>query len=45
MDSREIYWASDGFLPQVSLTIQKAVFRLAEFIARTTGVEKRLAKY
>jgi hypothetical protein len=32
-------------MPQVPLTIQKAVFRLAAFIARATGVEKRLAKY
>jgi hypothetical protein len=34
----------EGFMPQVPLTIQKAVFRLAAFIARATGVEK-LAKY
>jgi mannose-6-phosphate isomerase-like protein (cupin superfamily) len=36
---------SEGFLPRVPLAVQKAIFSLATFIARLTGVEKRLARY
>jgi hypothetical protein len=36
---------SEGFLPHVPLAVQKAFFRLAAFVARVTGIEKRLAMY
>jgi hypothetical protein len=36
---------SQGFVPGVPLPLQKAVLGVAAFIARVTGVEKKLKKY
>jgi mannose-6-phosphate isomerase-like protein (cupin superfamily) len=36
---------SQGFVPSVPLPLQKAVLGVAAFIARVTGVEKKLKKY
>ena len=36
---------SEGFLPRIPLTMQRAVFGAAALIARLTGTERRLTKY
>jgi mannose-6-phosphate isomerase-like protein (cupin superfamily) len=36
---------SEGFLPRVPLLLQKAILGLAAFVARVTGVDRRVAKY
>jgi hypothetical protein len=36
---------SEGYLPGVPLIIQKSVLALATFVARLSGVERRLRKY
>jgi mannose-6-phosphate isomerase-like protein (cupin superfamily) len=36
---------SEGFLPRVPLIVQKAVLGVAAFVARITGIEKRLRRY
>ena len=36
---------SQGFLPHIPLWLQKAAFGIAAFIARLTGVNRRLTKY
>ena len=36
---------TQGFLPGIPLWTQKSVFGLAAFLAKATGVERRLEKY
>jgi mannose-6-phosphate isomerase-like protein (cupin superfamily) len=37
--------SSEGFVPHVPLGVQKVILILAAFLAKVTGIEKRLAKH
>jgi mannose-6-phosphate isomerase-like protein (cupin superfamily) len=36
---------SEGFLPHIPVVVQKAVLGVAAFVARVTGIERRLTRY